>query len=144
MNGGSLIGKRDVRELCGYFSALSDVTRMRIISLLTDHEMCVCELVDRLGMSQPAVSHHLGILRKAGLISNRKKGKWMYYSIIGHKMVENHNRYKELVLSIVEERVNKGVPASPAQNDEMSYCKLRGKLLPAGAQKNLNALHDNE
>lgn len=140
MKSGSMIKDRageaiSMRELSGYFSALSDVTRLKIIHLLTEHEMCVCELEDRLGMSQPAVSHHLRILRKAGMISNKRKGKWMYYFIIGEKIVENHNRYAEMALSAIEERVKKGVPASPVQNDEMSYCKVRERLFPAGIRK---------
>lgn len=61
-----------MNKLCSYFFALSDVSRLKILQLLTEHEMCVCEIEDRMGMSQPAISHHLGVLKRAGLISGRK------------------------------------------------------------------------
>lgn len=93
--------------------ALSEVTRLKIVQLLTEREMCVCELVDRLGISQPAVSHHLGVLRRAGLISDRKSGKWTYYSLDGNKIMENHDKFYKLALCTIEERVIGGLPASP-------------------------------
>ncbi|MFZ5632776.1 MAG: ArsR/SmtB family transcription factor [Bacillota bacterium] len=114
-----------MKALCGYFSALSDVTRLKIVQLLTEHEMCVCELEDRLGMSQPAISHHLGVLKRAGLISGRKSGKWTYYSVNGEQIVENHSRFNEMAYFNIESRVKNGEPATPPQKDENSYCKTR-------------------
>ena len=120
-----------VKELSGYFRALSDVTRLKIIHLLTEHEMCVCELEDRLAMSQPAVSHHLRVLRKAGLISSRKSGKWIYYFINGRKVVESHSGFKELALLAIEERVTRGMPATPVNREGDPYCKVREKFSAA-------------
>ena len=116
-------------NLSDYFKALSDDTRLKIIQLLTDHEMCVCELEDRLGVSQPAVSHHLRVLKRNGLISDRKQGKWVYYSINGNALMENHNQFKRLVLLVVEERIIKGTPASPILEDGQSYCKRKENIL---------------
>jgi ArsR family transcriptional regulator len=62
------------------FKALSDPTRLRCITLLMAHEeLCVCELTHALALPQPKVSHHLGTLRKAGLVIDRKAGLWIYY-----------------------------------------------------------------
>lgn len=114
-----------MKELCVYFSALSDATRLKIIQLLTEHEMCVCEIEDRLGMSQPAISHHLRILKRAGLIAGRKSGKWTYYSINGEKFMKYNDKFNKAVLSVIEGRVASGMPVSPAQDGEHSYCQLR-------------------
>lgn len=64
------------------FKALSDPTRLRCLSLLVSvDEICVCELTHALDLPQPKVSHHLAALRKAELVSDRKKGLWIYYRI---------------------------------------------------------------
>ena len=64
------------------FRALADQTRLRCMVLLAAHgELCVCELTHALDLPQPKVSHHLGNLRKAGLVSDRKNGLWVYYQI---------------------------------------------------------------
>jgi ArsR family transcriptional regulator, arsenate/arsenite/antimonite-responsive transcriptional repressor len=49
--------------------------------MLAEQEMCVCEIIDKLGMSQPAVSHHLKILKHANLLRDTREGKWIYYSL---------------------------------------------------------------
>lgn len=65
-----------------FFRALADETRRRCLMMLVEHgELCVCELTSALGLSQPKVSHHLGALRKAGLVSDRKQGLWVYYRL---------------------------------------------------------------
>lgn len=61
--------------------ALSDPTRVRIISALLDRELCVCELCDALSVTQSTLSTHLQVIRKAGLVAVRKEGKWMYYRL---------------------------------------------------------------
>jgi ArsR family transcriptional regulator len=64
------------------FKALSDITRLRCILLLIEHqELCVCDLTRALDLPQPKISHHLGILRKAGLVMDRKTGLWIHYRI---------------------------------------------------------------
>lgn len=70
-----------VRRQAGYFKAMSDPARVRIIYALADGERCVCELMLCLIMSQTLVSHHLKILKNEGIISDRKAGKWVYYSL---------------------------------------------------------------
>jgi ArsR family transcriptional regulator, lead/cadmium/zinc/bismuth-responsive transcriptional repressor len=64
------------------FAALSDPTRVRIVGLLAHMELCVGDLCLVLGMSQPAVSHHLGLLRTLRLVTTRKEGKHVFYSLL--------------------------------------------------------------
>lgn len=70
-----------MKELLDVFKALSDETRLRIIKLLEDGELCVCDIVAALNMVQPKASFHLRILKEAGLIDSRKEGRWIYYRI---------------------------------------------------------------
>jgi ArsR family transcriptional regulator len=63
------------------FAALSDVWRLRIIGLLDEREVCVSDIYSVLGIHQPTVSKHLGVLRRAGLVEVRRQGLWMYYRI---------------------------------------------------------------
>lgn len=63
------------------FRAFSDGTRVRILSLLREGEVCVCDLVRVLDAPQPTVSRHLAYLRKAGLVEARRQGLWMHYSL---------------------------------------------------------------
>lgn len=70
-----------MQNLANLFKALSDETRLKILYLLSEGELCVCELIDELQMSQPAVSHHMKILKQAQLINDRREGRWIYYKI---------------------------------------------------------------
>jgi len=63
------------------FKALADETRLRILSLLTVREMCVCEVMVALDLTQPTASHHLRILENVRLVKHRKEGKWVFYSL---------------------------------------------------------------
>jgi ArsR family transcriptional regulator, arsenate/arsenite/antimonite-responsive transcriptional repressor len=68
-----------MNELATIFKALSDETRLRIIKLLEQGELCVCDIVAALDLIQPKVSFHLNVLKDAGLLKSRKEGKWMLY-----------------------------------------------------------------
>jgi ArsR family transcriptional regulator len=63
------------------FKALADETRLRILNLIRHRELCVCQIVDVLGLGQSKVSRHLAYLRNAGLVNDRREGLWMYYSM---------------------------------------------------------------
>jgi ArsR family transcriptional regulator len=63
------------------FRAFSDRTRLRILHMLRGGELCVCDIVDVLGVPQPKASRHLAYLRKAGLVEARKEGLWSYYKL---------------------------------------------------------------
>ncbi len=65
-----------------FFQALGDKTRLRLLNLMEEHEVCVCYLVEMLGGPQPKVSRHLAYLRNAGMVAARREGKWMHYRIV--------------------------------------------------------------
>ena len=61
--------------------ALADPVRLRIVRLLGERERCVCHLTESLGLSQGTVSHHVGVLKRAGLVSDRRDARWTYYRL---------------------------------------------------------------
>lgn len=63
------------------FAALADPTRLRLLNLMNGREVCVCYFVEILKQSQPKISRHLAYLRRAGIVSARREGKWMHYRI---------------------------------------------------------------
>jgi ArsR family transcriptional regulator, arsenate/arsenite/antimonite-responsive transcriptional repressor len=65
-----------------FFQALGDRTRLRLLNLMGGQELCVCYLVEVLGLPQPKISRHLAYLRRAGLVAARREGKWMHYRIL--------------------------------------------------------------
>ena len=64
------------------FKALADRTRLRLLNLMGDEEVCVCFFVEVLKMHQPKISRHLAYLRRAGVVSARREGKWMHYRVV--------------------------------------------------------------
>ena len=64
-----------------FFTALSDRTRLRLLNLMGEDEVCVCFFVEVLGESQPKISRHLAYLRRAGIVSARREGKWIHYRV---------------------------------------------------------------
>ena len=78
-----LSGARAV-ELSRLFKAMGDPVRLRLLSLIASHaggEACVCDLSDVFELSGPTISHHLKVLREAGLISGERRGTWIYYRV---------------------------------------------------------------
>ena len=65
-----------------FFQALADGTRLRLLNLLRNQEICVCYLVEVLRQPQPKISRHLAYLRRAGIVAARREGKWMHYRIV--------------------------------------------------------------
>ena len=72
---------KDLEALTNVYAALADPTRLRILSLLGDQEVCVCHLHASLDVPQPTASRHLAYLRKAGLVEARRDGIWMHYRL---------------------------------------------------------------
>ena len=68
-----------VEQLETVFKALADATRLRILALLGNNEVCVCHIHDALRLPQPTISRHLGYLRRTGLVATRRDGVWMHY-----------------------------------------------------------------
>lgn len=74
-------GKTTLDQLEEAFKALADRTRLRILALIGNNEICVCHLHDTLGLPQPTVSRHLAYLRRTSLVSARRDGVWMHYRV---------------------------------------------------------------
>ena len=64
-----------------FFSALADKTRLRLLNLMRDGEVCVCFFAGTLGTNNPKISRHLSYLKRAGLVTGRRDGKWVHYRI---------------------------------------------------------------
>ncbi|WP_067177585.1 ArsR/SmtB family transcription factor [Microtetraspora niveoalba] len=78
------LGQADAEELAPLFKAIADPVRLRLLSLIACHEggeACVCDLTDAFDLTGPTISHHLKVLRKAGLIDCERRGTWVYYWI---------------------------------------------------------------
>ncbi|MGD2200886.1 MAG: metalloregulator ArsR/SmtB family transcription factor [Candidatus Bathyarchaeota archaeon] len=82
-------GIEDVQRESGFFKALSDENRLRILKLLRVREMCICELMIALGVSQPNLSHHIGVLENAGFVERTKKGKWVFCSLSNPALIDD-------------------------------------------------------
>jgi ArsR family transcriptional regulator len=79
------LSEKEAAKLAKGFAALADPARLRLLSLIAaqdEGEVCACELVEPLGRSQPTVSHHLKVLREAGLVEGDKRGTWVWYRIV--------------------------------------------------------------
>lgn len=74
-----------VADLAHMFKALGDPVRLRLLNLIASHpggEACVCDISDTFDLSQPTISHHLKVLRQAGLLDSERRGTWVYYWVI--------------------------------------------------------------
>lgn len=81
--GEHVVGDLEAQRLAKIFKALGDPTRVKLLSLISasaDAEMCVCDLTEPVGLSQPTVSHHMKQLVEAGLVTREQRGRWAYYS----------------------------------------------------------------
>ena len=90
----SLPDDNHYEEYSGKLKALSDPTRLKILYLLSDGELCVCEIMYALNKPQSSVSHHLNILKNLGFIKGRKDGIWIHYSLTSPKITD---MVKELI-----------------------------------------------
>jgi ArsR family transcriptional regulator len=88
-----------LKDLVTLFKALSDETRLRILKLLEHGELCVCDIVAAFDTIQPRVSFHLAALKAAGLVKDRKEGKWMLYRI------DDSDLFKRLLILSVIDRI---------------------------------------
>lgn len=92
-----------MNELANIYHALSEVTRLRILKLLEHGELCVCDLVAALEMSQPKISFHVAALKSAGLIADRKDGRWIRYSIVA-----DCDLFRRYLISTTLEKISAG------------------------------------
>ncbi len=82
---GPILGEGEAAELAHVFKALADPVRLRLLNLIAASEggeACVCDLTSPFDLSGPTISHHLKVLRQAGLITGERRGTWVYYRVV--------------------------------------------------------------
>jgi ArsR family transcriptional regulator len=98
-------------EILNITKALSDENRVRALMMLVDGELCVCQIIEMLGLAPSTVSKHMSILRQAGLVETRKEGRWIYYRLADHgspavpemlKWLEKHLKKEVVILDDVK------------------------------------------
>ena len=94
-----------MQEYIDLFKALSDETRLRIIVLLSEKELCVCQIEEALSLSQVKVSRHLTVLRYAGLVNCRREGTWIYYSLAKPKNKTEESLYESFKKYLIKEKI---------------------------------------
>ena len=75
-----------IKRLEHVFFGLADKTRLKILRLLAGEELCACEVMAALDLTQPTASHHLGILERSGVVASRREGKWVFYRLADPKV----------------------------------------------------------
>lgn len=85
-------------ELAKIFKVLNDPKRLKIINMLSTGELCACKIQEAFDVSQPTLSHHMNVLCTTGLVSSRKEGKWMYYTLNKGKIDEVQQVIGELFI----------------------------------------------
>jgi ArsR family transcriptional regulator len=78
----------DIHTLADCFKALGDPTRLKMVALLNHRDFCVCEFIPFFNISQPAVSKHLSRLKSSGLVTENRRGQWVFYSLNRQKLEE--------------------------------------------------------
>lgn len=106
-----------MKNVAHIFKALSDETRLRILALLSDGELCVCDLMAALELPQSTVSRHLAYLRNAGLVDDERRGVWMFYRIKPTSAMGND------LLRLLIEKLNE---ANQAHEDRKALNALPG------------------
>lgn len=109
-----------VDQLESLFKALADKTRLRILALLGNNEVCVCHIHDSLGLPQPTVSRHLAYLRRAGLVDTRRDGVWMHYQVA--RSLEPHAQ------TILKAAVDAVTKAPATTQDRKQFQRAFGEL----------------
>jgi ArsR family transcriptional regulator len=97
--------KKTVFNIELFFQALGDKTRLRLLNLMGDQEICVCYLVEVLGQPQPKISRHLAYLRRAGIVAARREGKWMHYRIVAPPNIGAAQVLQETLTWLKEEQI---------------------------------------
>jgi ArsR family transcriptional regulator len=105
--------------MVGLFKALAEESRLRILSLVIENEMCVCEIESILNLTQSNASRHLTVLKQCGILQSYKKAQWAYYRISDKFMLEQNDLYHYLQIKLKE------LPTY--QKDYMEYEKCKQK-----------------
>jgi ArsR family transcriptional regulator, arsenate/arsenite/antimonite-responsive transcriptional repressor len=111
-----------MKEFLAITSALSDETRLRALLSLSEGELCLCQIIDLLGLAPSTVSKHMDLLHQAGLVRRRKEGRWHYFSLAGREASPLARRALRLTLESLLE--HPGLKA-----DATKLCCVRKKDL---------------
>jgi len=115
--------------LADLFAALADTTRLRLLNLMADREVCVCHFVEILGQSQPKISRHLAYLRNAGIVVARREGKWMHYSICSAADTQTTS----LLGSVLQSLANNEQMCADRTKLDRVWCASQKLVLPTAA-----------
>jgi ArsR family transcriptional regulator len=120
-----------------FFQALGDNTRLRLLNLMGEQEVCVCYFVEILGSPQPKISRHLAYLRSAGIVAARREGKWMHYRIVMPPHMGAQQILKQTLGWLREEKAMQADRArlTKACCSPSKYASLDGAPLPATIQE---------
>jgi ArsR family transcriptional regulator len=118
-------------DLARFFQALGDKTRLRLLNLMGEQEICVCYFVEILDLPQPKISRHLAYLRSAGIVAARREGKWMHYRIVTPPHVGAARVLKQTLEAL---RDDKAMQADSARLTR-ACCAPRQLVALAGAPK---------
>jgi ArsR family transcriptional regulator len=114
---------KPLHEMAGFFKALADATRLRILGLLLTGEVCVCDIHESLKITQPKASRHLAYLRRAGLVEARREGLWMHYRLAS---------LADPVLAVIADAVRHALThLDTVHRDGQRLQKRNGGCLPA-------------
>jgi ArsR family transcriptional regulator len=127
------MGKQSAFEMQRFFQALGDNTRLRLLNLMGDQEMCVCYFVEILGQPQPKISRHLAYLRRAGMVAARRQGTWMHYRMV---MPQHEGAAQILLQTLTWMKEDRAMQADRAKLSKAccapeKYAALQGAPLPA-------------
>ena len=109
-------------DIAFLFKALADPTRLRLINLMGDDEVCVCFFVEVLKINQPKISRHLAYLRRAGVVSARRDGKWIHYRLVEPPDEHAANIFREVRAGLANE------PAMKSDRDRLETICCAPKL----------------
>ena len=104
-----------------FFAALADPTRLRILNLLMEGELCVCDVMSVLKEPQSKISRHLAYLREAGLVEARKQGLWLYYSLAKPSL--------KVVRAVLEALSSSRLEFEELKNDMIEFRKIKSGLV---------------
>ncbi len=115
-----------------FFQALGDNTRLRLLNLMGEQEICVCYFVEILGQGQPKISRHLAYLRRAGIVEARREGKWMHYRIVMPPNIGAAQLLRQTLAWLKEERTMQADRSrlTKACCSPTKFTALRGAPLP--------------
>ena len=109
-------------DIAFLFKALADPTRLRLINLMGDDEVCVCFFVEVLKINQPKISRHLAYLRRAGVVSARRDGKWIHYRLVEPTDEHAANIFREVRAGLAND------PAMKSDRDRLETICCAPKL----------------